>query len=518
MKIILKTTGIFLLLLIAGLVLFSFRNMKDRHPGYLPDMKITAGNPSQLRAGFSAMTITPEVPDRWKDADNNAKYEPEKGDTFSDGNGNGTFDPVWIAGFGNKRAANGIHDDLWTRTMIIDDGKTRLAIVALDAIGFMNDDVIDVRERIPDEARITYTLIVSTHNHEGPDLLGLWGKSIFKSGVDKEYMELVKNRIVESVMSAVSDLRPAILEISENISGAAHLVTDTRKPYVPDSGLRLIKVVDKEDGSTLGSLISWGDHPETLWGKNLQITSDFPHYLREGIEKGVYFGDSLVKEGIGGISVYVNGAIGGLMTTHPSLPVKDPFSEVEYGEPSFEKAEAQGTRLALITLKTMENPAYKIDSASIALMVRSVSLPIHNKLFRLGTMLGILDRGMTGWMKFRTEIALFSLGPLSFATFPGEVYPEIINGGIESPEGNDYSLSPVEIPPVRDMMPGKFKFILGLANDEIGYIIPKSQWDVKAPFTYGRDDAPYGEENSPGPETAGILHANLKEMLNEFSK
>ena len=87
--------------------------------------------------------------------------------------------PVWIAGFGNKRAANGIHDDTWARTMVIDDGKTRLAIVVLDAIGFMNDDVIDVRKRIHGEAGVTYTIITSTHTHEGPDFLGLWGESPF---------------------------------------------------------------------------------------------------------------------------------------------------------------------------------------------------------------------------------------------------------------------------------------------------------------------------------------------------
>ena len=28
--------------------------------------------------------------------------------------------------------------------------------------------------------------------------------------------------------------------------------------------------------------------------------------------------------------------------------------------------------------------------------------------------------------------------------------------------------------------------LIGLANDEIGYIIPKRQWDVKKPFCYGR--------------------------------
>jgi len=39
-------------------------------------------------------------------------------------------------------------------------------------------------------------------------------------------------------------------------------------------------------------------------GKNLLITSDFPHYVREGIERGIFNGDTLVKPGIGG-SLYM---------------------------------------------------------------------------------------------------------------------------------------------------------------------------------------------------------------------
>ena len=113
----------------------------------------------------------------------------------------------------------------------------------------------------------------------------------------------------------------------------------------------------------------------------------------------------------------------------------------------------------------------------------------------------------------RTELAVFQVGPVTFVAVPGEIYPEIVNGGVESPPGADYDMDPVEVPAVRNMMPGKFKFVLGLANDEIGYILPKSQWDSKAPFTYGRESSPYGEENSAGPDTGPIIHANLKEML-----
>jgi len=518
MKTFLKGLGLLILVLIIGILLWFHSNLKDRHPGYTADLKILNRKPSALKAGFAAFPITPEVPDRWVDKNKDAEYNPKDGDTFTDGNGNGVFDGVWIAGFGNSRAANGIHDDVWARTMVIDDGKTRLAIVVLDAIGFMNDDIIDIRKQIPAEAGVTYTIVSSTHTHESADLLGLWGDSHFKSGINKKYMAYVKAQVVKSVLSAVKSIRPASLEISEDLTGAANLLIDTRKPEVFDSGLRLIKAIDKENGATLGSLVAWADHPETLWSDNLLISSDFPHYVREGIEKGVFKGDSLAKKGIGGVAVYMNGAVGGLMTTHPRLAIKDPFTGKEFKEPTFEKAEAQGKQLALLALNAMDKPAEKIDSAAISLIVKTLYLPINNKMFELGTALGILDRGTTGWMKVRSEISVFKIGPLSFATLPGEVYPEIINGGIEAPEGQDYKISPVEVPCVREMMQGKYKFIFGLANDEIGYIVPKSQWDTKAPFTYKKDGAPYGEGNSMGPETGPELHKNLKDILTELNQ
>jgi hypothetical protein len=513
MKTFFKRLGLLVLVLIIGLAFWIHTNLKDRNPGYQADMKVLNSQPAGLKAGFAAFPITPEVPDRWVDKNHDAEYHPEDGDTFTDGNGNGVFDGVWIAGFGNSRAANGIHDDVWARTMVIDDGKTRIAVVILDAIGFMNDDIIDIRKHIPADAGVTYTIICSTHTHETADLLGMWGDSHFKSGINKKYLEYVKSQVVKSVVSAVKSIRPARLEISQDLTGAEDLLIDTRKPEVFDSGLRLIKAIDKENGKVLGSLVSWADHPETLWSDNLLISSDFPHYVREGVEKGVFNKDSLMKPGIGGIAVYVNGAVGGLMTTHPRLTIKDPFTTQEYKEPTFEKTEAQGKKLALLALNAMDKPCETLDSAAISLVVRTIYLPIDNNLFELGTALGVLDRGTTGWMKMRTEVSAFNIGPLSFATLPGEVYPEILNGGVEAPEGQDYKIAPVEVPAVRELMQGKYKFVFGLANDEIGYIVPKSQWDQKAPWTYNRDGAPYGEVNSLGPETAPALHGYIKEVL-----
>jgi len=93
------------------------------------------------------------------------------------------------------------------------------------------------------------------------------------------------------------------------------------------------------------------------------------------------------------------------------------------------------------------------------------------------------------------------------------LYPEIGEGGVEAPEGGDFPGEPIEVPPLRKQMRGKVNMVIGLANDEIGYIIPKTQWDVDPPFAYGRDKDQYGEENSGGPDVAPVIHKEALAVL-----
>jgi len=506
--------GLLLLLIPLGVLLYL--NVKDRHPGYSVDLKIKNTSPGKLKIGFAALKITPTISDRWTDANNDAEFEEKDGDTYEDLNQNGQFDPIWIAGFGNKRAANGVNDDLWARTMVVDDGTSRIALTSIDAIGFMNDDILDVRNLVTDTTGITYSVISSTHTHEAPDLLGLWGDSYFRTGVDDEYMNYVKSQTAKSIAAAADNLEEAYMKLAINPKDAIVAVNDTREPHVYDEAIRVMQVFSASDSTTLGTLVAWADHPETLWSDNLLISSDFPHYLREGVEKGIYHGDSLIKKGLGGIAVYFNGAIGGLMTTNPSHEIKDILTGKVIKEPGYDKTRAQGDLLAMLVLNALESSSHYLSQAAINIRARTIQLDFENPLYRLGAFLGVLDRGMSGWMKIRSEIAAFSIGPAHFITVPGEIYPEIVNGGVEKPEGQDYAIDPLEVPPLRDFMNGEYNYVFGMANDMIGYIIPKSQWDTEEPYTYHRHDAPYGEVNSLGPETGPVIYKEVVKVLEEF--
>ena len=515
MKRILLIFFLFIAILVTALTIYGFLQLKDRHPDYHFSLQQTAiSTDSLMEVAFSRKSINPTSWDSWNDLNGNYRYDPKNGDTFNDLNQNGKFDPIWLSGFSQNRPMQGIHDSLWAHCMMINNGKLSIAFVVLDAIGFGNDDVLDIRRKAMDAMNIDYVAIMSTHTHEAPDLIGMWGNSAFKSGVNKAYMAHVKAQAFNAIEEAFNKLRPAKLSLAQDLESAKPLVGDTREPQVLDPGIRLLHATDPVNGEAIGTLFSWANHPETLWDDNLLASSDFPHYVRTYMEDGIMIGDSLVIEGTHAICMYVNGAIGGLMTTHPSMGIKSFLGDTIYLEPSYEKASAQGQHLAYAGLKALEQQE-AISSHTISISAESIYLPLKNKLFRLGAYLGVLDRGMPAWMQMRSEVSYLEIGQAGFLLLPGEIYPEIINGGITMPEGQDYATSPQEIPPLRPYSNKKFSFVLGLANDMIGYVIPKSQWDTEAPYTYGRDNAPYGEINSVGPETAPLLHQKAKALIDE---
>ena len=76
----------------------------------------------------------------------------------------------------------------------------------------------------------------------------------------------------------------------------------------------------------------------------------------------------------------------------------------------------------------------------------------------------------------------------------------------------DYPNAPLE-PTVQELMPSDQWMLFGLANDEIGYIIPRRQWDQAPPFAYGRTKAQYGEINSCSDQVAPIIMQALSEQV-----
>ncbi|MHB1425492.1 MAG: neutral/alkaline non-lysosomal ceramidase N-terminal domain-containing protein, partial [Gemmataceae bacterium] len=442
--------------------------------------------PDELQAGFAEADITPSLKDK----------------------------TVYLAGFGHNRRASGVHDPLMARAVVLRHGKEKIALVALDLIGFFHPRVESVRQRLPG---FRYVLISSTHNHEGPDTLGLWGASPFQSGVDAEYLAQVETRIIEAVKAADAGCQAVRVRIGS--ARAPELLHDAREPFLKHDELIALEFRDKDD-KPAGLVVQWNCHPETLGGNNTRISADFVgatvKSLRDRHRCPV---------------VYLTGTVGGLMT---SLHVEIKSASGKLLEDgTFEKTERYGEWLAEVAERALK-AARPAKLTPLQAHRRLVFLPLDNKLFLLARQLGVLPRDAFLWrgdpykadpvkevkadkpLCLRSEIAWLRLGDLDIAAIPGEIYPELVLDKVQDPAdpGSDFADAPIE-PAIYKQLRGPWRMLIGLAGDEIGYIIPKRQWDEKAPFCYGRKKAQYGEVNSLGPNTAPILCRAFQELVRD---
>ena len=483
-----------------------------------PDPAATP-QPGRLEVGVAKREITPDLEkdyDPWVDVNKNNKYD-EGVDTYTDRNGNGKFDGVWIAGFGTNRPAQGVHDPQWVRAIALRNNGVTVAMASVDAIGLFHNEVIKIRKMVDPSLNIDHIVVSSTHCHEVADTMKIWsfwkrikGLDIPVIGFDKRYLQNLQEKAVEAIEEAVRGLQPADMYCARLELNKPGFIEDTRKPIVIDQNVYLWRFTKPDTDETIATFVNWGNHPETLGGKNPILTSDFSHFLREGVENGVP--DPNGVPGLGGMCLYFQGMIGGLMTQlHITVPHRDGVRS--FKEDTFEKAESLGQNLAIEICRAMRDPAlvWKNENPLLAFAAKTFRAEMEGN-FKWGIMLGVIHEGYYWGGKAKTEVNAIRIGDVLVLTAPGELYPEIVVGGVEALPGRDFEIPPVEDPPLRAFMGGRMNLVLGLANDEIGYIIPKTQWDAEAPWVYDGGDQ-YGEENSGGPDVAGALYEASKEVI-----
>ena len=102
-----------------------------------------------------------------------------------------------------------IHDELYTKCLVLDDGTTRLAIVVCDLLGI--DRIVSEEARRQIAARCGIppqrVLISATHTHSASSALGEDSRRLNESA--DEYQQFVASRIADGVARAINNLHPA---------------------------------------------------------------------------------------------------------------------------------------------------------------------------------------------------------------------------------------------------------------------------------------------------------------------
>ncbi|MBI4055859.1 MAG: neutral/alkaline non-lysosomal ceramidase N-terminal domain-containing protein, partial [Elusimicrobia bacterium] len=169
---------------------------------------------------------------------------------------------VWLAGYGAQgRRAQGVRDPLYARAVLISNGERTVGLVSVDLIGVFYSLTQSLRERLRVKDHREYLALAATHNHSGPDTLGLWGPRPGRSGVQARYLELLEKRIAKLLMDLAVRLEEVTLYAGRRQVMPQGLALDSRDPVIFDPELTVLRLRSRQTGKTVAILGNWACHP-----------------------------------------------------------------------------------------------------------------------------------------------------------------------------------------------------------------------------------------------------------------
>ena len=386
------------------------------------------GRPQQkvIMVGAASRSVLPTIDGSH---DYLADVQPDPEDPFSPG----LFVPEWDQGrvaVGNGDAdSHWVHDDMEVSAVAFQERGTRKTTVVMAANLYMifgtDGDVIRQRvaDRLGRRADQVELAISADHNHHGPDTA---------FDVNHQWYELMIDQATDAAVEAISDMRPARLEVAE----AEHYfgLADGRDPQVFDPTLGVLKAT-ATNGRTIATMLFWANHPETtlFWEppndaildecaeigltpctfSDRYFTADYPGWATR-----------ILEAELGGEALFFNGAIGDLVTplganvweVDDSAPLglglvpppsaQPPLGASNFQERNFRRAYLIGRELATAALGALDSSEPVMDP-TVDYDVTSFYTRMSNIGFRL-----LLVRGEDGLTQLgHTPVMLYTCPP-----------------------------------------------------------------------------------------------------------
>jgi neutral ceramidase len=220
--------------------------------------------------------------------------------------------PVATAGYGNRRGQNytAIHDSIYVRSLVIDNGNQKVAIVSADLLIIPPAVTRALGEKL---STIGYSLkniyLNATHTHNS---IGNWGEGaagLVYGSYEDSVVQFIADKIVKSIRAASAN------GVRSRFSYGTIAVPDAVRNRIDgvngkvDSLLRVVEIL-RDDSSRLAMVI-FNAHPTCLFSKDLELSRDYPGEVVDKIENNGY-----------AFAMFLSGAVG----SHGCNPP-------EYGKP-----------------------------------------------------------------------------------------------------------------------------------------------------------------------------------------
>ena len=385
-----------------------------------------------------------------------------------------------MAGYYYARAAEGVHDDLFAKVIVIESEGKKAALVALDLISTTRDLVEETRalaEKMTDIPGGSI-MISATHAHTGPVLAGRGVREAAMGGnseLSRKFREALPAKIVQALNEANNKLVPAKVFTGH---GREESIAFNRRFHMKDGSVgwnpgklnpKIVKaagVIDpdvpivyfetKLGNKPLATYVNYAVHLDNVGG--LKMSADMPATLSKAL--GLFKGSDMV-------TLFTAGCCGDI--NHIDVTRAEP-------QGGFENASRMGLVLAGEVLRTwpklkpVDMGAIRSNSKTVALDLpllktgdlqkareiaersRSGDKTNAPKFLELVWAYKVIDVAAREGKPIEVEVQVIALGDeVAWVSLPGEIFVEL---GLRIKQDS----------PFRDTV------IAELANGSIGYI------------------------------------------------
>lgn len=466
--------GVVCLTEINGVSLVNFRMKISKTPKYQAETYVSEGD--NWNFGFGRQQIIPDT---------------------------NSMQPLYIAGYNNGLELAGVLDYCEARALWLDTGEEGILLIGIDCVALDSNTVQKIRNALADLPNCAAVNVYATHTHAGVDTLGMWGP-VGIDGKNDAYMENLIRAAEDAGREAVANRTVGELYFGQ--VKTEEMYRDSREPQVYDENLYQLRFEANDSGDGL-RLYFYGAHAESLRGSNRLLSRDFPGMLCDK-----------VTEATGDNTMFFPGAIGGLIMTKE-------FVNTDIN--SVKNMEITADRLITYALSISKEMEKKLTPKLTFSRTKCV-IPMDNIAFLLYKFLGILNNKLVrmdsaAGYGVETELAVLMLDDLAVTLLPGEIFPELVLGG----EFGDASLENQNPEPLCQIA-AKYgiekMLVVGLVNDEIGYIVPPSDFLLNPDKPYlemtmdYKGENHYEETNSTGLKCACIIADTFEIVVKEIIK
>ncbi|PIF05623.1 MAG: hypothetical protein CSA36_05970 [Draconibacterium sp.] len=339
---------------------------------------------------------------------------------------------------------------LTARALVLKKGKTKIAIVSIDNLGwpaYLGNRSRKLVADFPPENII----IGVTHTHSAPDAYGFVDEN-GNTGASLEYLNWCVHQIAGAITNAEENLQPAYVK-SVVAEAKGKIAYNYYAPQLYDTRMGVIQFLlknSKNKEKPIATLINYATHPEILGTKAKVISPDLCGPLYERVEeKG------------GGTAIFMNSAQGGMVTADNRLADGNEASD-------WNECIRIGNLMADEALRIIE-PADKQENPQLYCASKMVDFPVENEamrfIFEHSPVAKISAKEVSDFSTVSAQINLLNIGKVQVLTIPGEALPNI----------GFY---------IKRNMKTEQPFLFGLTNDAFGYILTKEDFNSFERYNY----------------------------------